>query len=124
LINQKIKRYDSEKLLHLCTIIAIGFGIPLLFFPQLMIDIYAVQKTEVTGILDLASRGYGSLLIALGIACFAIRNTQSVQVRRAFLLMLAISNPLTLIVHIRAIMQNTENSMGWGTVLCLGILTA
>ena len=103
-------------------IVSLAFGIPLLFASQMMVDMYAVQKTEVTGLLDLVARGYGALLIAVGVTYILIRDASPSIARRGFLQLPILGNTLATIVHVRAMLQGTENSMGWTTVLIIAAL--
>ena len=106
------------------TLLNLGFGLGLLFVPQMMIDTYASQKTELTGTLDLIARGYGTGLIDLGICAYLMRNAKASLARYAFLVATCVTGVLVTIVHIRAILRGDENSLGWLTVLLLVIVTA
>ncbi len=105
-------------------VIALGYGIPLLLFPQSVLEFYSTQNTDVTAnILDFVSRSYGALLTACGVAFYYMRNSSTSQGRRALLLLPSVGNPIAVILHILAILQNIENSIGWGTVIILSVLS-
>jgi inner membrane protein involved in colicin E2 resistance len=99
------------------TFLSVSFGIGLILAPQMLIDMYANQKAEISGILDTISRGYGTLLTAFGILAYLSRNAKPSQLRQAFFISSCIGNTLVTIVHIRAILQGTENTLSWTIVL-------
>ena len=106
------------------TLLNFGFGLGLFFFPQMMVDTYGGQKTDVGGTFEIVARGYGTALIGLGIAGFLMRNAGASLARYAFLVATCISAVLVTMVHIRALLRGDENSLGWITVLLLGIIVA
>ncbi len=106
------------------TILNFGFGLGLFFFPQMMVDTYGGQKTDVGGTFEIVARGYGTALIGLGIAGFLMRNAGASLARYAFLVATCVSAVLVTGVHIRALLRGDENSLGWLTVVLLGIIVA
>ena len=106
------------------TLLNFGFGLGLFFFPQMMVDTYGGQKTDVGGTFEIVARGYGTALIGLGIAGFLMRNAGASLARYAFLVATCVSAVLVTGVHIRALLRGDENSLGWITVVLLGIIVA
>lgn len=106
------------------TLLNFGFGLGLFFFPQIMLDTYGGQKTDVGGTFEIVARGYGTALIGLGIAGFLMRNAGASLARYAFLVATCVSAVLVTMVHIRALLRGDENSLGWITVALLGIIVA
>jgi uncharacterized membrane protein len=106
------------------TLLNLGFGLGLLFVPQMMLDTYGGQKVDVTGAFEIVARGYGTGLIGLGIAAYLMRNAKASLARYAFLVATCVTGVLVTIVHIRAILRGDENSLGWVTVLLLVIVIA
>ena len=106
------------------TLLNFGFGLGLFFFPQMMLDTYGGQKTDVGGTFEIVARGYGTALIGLGIAGFLMRNAGASLARYAFLVATCVSAVLVTGVHIRALLRGDENSLGWLTVVLLGIIVA
>jgi hypothetical protein len=104
------------------SILNLAFGIGLLLAPQMMLDTYGGQKTDLTGTLEMVVRGYGTGLIALGIAAYLMRNAKFSLAMYAFLVATCVSGILVTIIHIRAILRGDENSLGWVTVLLLLII--
>ena len=104
------------------TLLNFGFGLGLFFFPQMMLDTYGGQKTDVAGTFEIVARGYGTGLIGLGIAGFLMRNAGASLARYAFLVATCVSAVLVTMVHIRALLRGDENSLGWLTVVLLGII--
>ena len=103
-------------------LVSLGYGIPLLFAPSMLTAMYTTQTLDVSGALDILSRGYGTLLIGVGIGCWTARDAGASLARRSMLLMPTIGNTLVTIVHIKAILQGTENALGWTTVLITAVL--
>ena len=103
-------------------LVSLVYGIQLLFVPSMLVSVFTSQTLEVTSVLDVISRGYGTLLTAVGIAYWTARDAGASIARRSMLLMPAIGNTLVTIVHIRAILQGTENALGWTTVLITAVL--
>ena len=106
------------------TLLHLGFGIGLLLVPQMMLDTYGSQKTDITGTFEIVARGYGTALIGLGIAAYMMRNAKASLARYAFLVATCVTGVLVTIIHIRAILRGDENSLGWLTFLLLVIVTA
>ena len=106
------------------TLLNFGFGLGLFFFPQMMVDTYGGQKTDIGGTFEIVARGYGTALIGLGIAGFLMRNAGASLARYAFLVATCVSAVLVTMVHIRALLRGDENSLGWITVVLLGIIVA
>jgi hypothetical protein len=106
------------------SIVNFAFGIGLLLAPQMMVDTYDEQKTELTAALELVAQGYGTGLLALAIAAFLMRNAKFSLAMYAFLVASFVSAILVIIIHVRAILRGDENSLGWLTVLLIGIIAA
>jgi hypothetical protein len=102
-------------------ILSLGFGIPLLLVPLMLTSVYVASLPDTTGTVETLSRGYGTLLIALGILSYMMRNVKAPSARYAFFVSVFIGNLLVTIVHIRAIIIGFENSAGWSTALLTAI---
>ncbi len=102
----------------------ISFGLGLLFLPQMMVDMYLVQKGDMSAALDFLARSYGTALTGLGLMAYMIRDSQASLARYVFLLGTMVTGILVTCVHVRAIFQGVENNMAWGTVILLLIVTA
>jgi hypothetical protein len=120
----KINKMTTKNFFTYQTILNFGFGLGLFFFPQMMMDTYGGQKVDVTGAFEIVARGYGTGLIGLGIAAFLMRNASASLARYAFLVASCATGVLVILVHIRALLNGDENSLGWLTVLLLGVIVA
>ena len=105
-------------------LVSLVYGLQLLFVPSMLVAVFTSQTIDMSGVLDVISRGYGTLLTAVGIGCWTAREAGASLARRSMLLMLAIVDTLVTIVHIRAIIQGSENALGWTTVLIAAVLAA
>lgn len=106
------------------SILNLAFGIGLLLAPQMMLDTFGGQKTDLTGTLEIVVRGYGTSLMALGIAAYLMRKAKFSLAMYAFLVASFVAAILVIIIHVRAILRGDENSLGWLTVLLIGIIAA
>jgi hypothetical protein len=87
----------------------------------MLTSVYVASLPDTTGIVETLSRGYGTLLIAVGILSYMMRNVKASSARYAFFVSVFIGNFLVTIVHIRAIIIGFENSAGWSTALLTAI---
>jgi hypothetical protein len=100
----------------------ISFGLGLLLTPQMLMDMYSVQTSDVSGTFDVIARSYGTLLTSLGIMAFLMRDAKSSLGRYVYLLGTAIAGFLATVVHLKAILQGVENSLSWLVVLSTSII--
>ena len=114
----------TKNLFIVSSLVALAFGLPLLFAPQAIIDVYAVDKATLTGITIHVSRCYGAILTAFGIAGLMSMNAGPSYGRRGLLIVTAINAALAMILNILAIMNGVENSVAWLTVVTLVVITA
>ena len=105
------------------SVIAFAFGLPLLFAPQAIADMYAVDKSTLSGITLHVSRAYGALLIAFGTGGFASLKAVPSYARRALLLITVVNAALTSILNILAIKNGVVNNLTWLTVVILIVIT-
>ena len=105
------------------SVILLAFGLPLLFAPQAISDMYAVDKSALSGIALHVYRVYGALLIAFGIGGFASLKAGPSYARRGLLLIIVVNAFLLLILHILAIKNGVENSLAWSIVLISAVIT-
>lgn len=103
-------------------ILNISFGLGLLLTPQMLMDMYGVQKTDVSGMFDTVSRSYGTLLTSLGITAFMMLDSKPSLARYYYLFGTAIAGFLVTVVHLKAIFQGVENSMSWLIVLSTSLI--
>jgi hypothetical protein len=106
------------------SLVAFAFGLPLLFVPQTIIDLYAVDKSALTGIALHVSRAYGALLTAFGIGGLMSLNANVSHGRRGLLIITAVNGALAMILNILAITNGVENNLAWLTVVTLIVITA
>ena len=112
-----------KNLFILASIVAFAFGLPLLFAPQGIVDMYAVDKSALPGVALHVCRAYGALLFAFGIGGFASLKAEPSYARRALLLITVVNAFLVLILHIFAIKNGVENSLAWLIVLISVVIT-
>jgi hypothetical protein len=103
-------------------ILNISFGLGLLLTPQMLIDMYGVQKSDVSGMFDVACRSYGTLLTSLGITAFLMRDSKPSLARYYYLFGTCIAGFLVTIVHLKAIFQGVESNMAWLVVLSTSLI--
>ena len=98
------------------TVINVLFGIPLLFIPKLLVDMYVVDAAQATSATFVISRAYGSLILALGVALWSARNAQASLGRRAIVQMVVVANAIVAVVYSYAVLAGVYNNMGWSIV--------
>lgn len=106
------------------TVINVLFGIPLLFVPKLLVDMYVVDAAQATPATFIISRAYGSLILALGIALWSARNAQASLGRRAILQLVVVANAIVAVVYSYAVLAGVYNTMGWSIVAINVVLAA
>jgi hypothetical protein len=104
-------------------ILNISFGLGLLLTPQMLVDMYGAQKTDVTDIFDVISRSYGTLLTSLGITAYLMRDSEPSLARYYYLFGTCIAGLLVTLVHLKGIFQGVENPMAWLVVLSTSLIT-
>ena len=104
------------------TLLNASFGLELLLMPQMLVDMYGSQKSDVSGTFDLVARSYGTLLTSLGIMAFLMRDTKPSLARYFYLLGTTIASVLVTGVHLKAIFQGVENNLAWIIVLSTSII--
>jgi hypothetical protein len=100
----------------------ISFGLGLLLTPQMLMDMYGAQTSDVSGIFDVIARSYGTLLTSLGITAYLMRDSKPSLARYYYLLGTALAGLLASLVHMKAILQGVENSLSWLVVLSTSII--
>ncbi len=104
-------------------IVCFLFGLPLLLDPSKVTDIYMTASEQFNSVSEVLGRGYGTVLIGLGVLFFSAMKATKSYGRRAILLGVTVSNILITLVHVYSITQGQENSTAWGTVILCTILT-
>ena len=104
------------------SIVALAYGLPLLFAPQGIIDMYSVEKTNLSGMVTLVSRTYGGLLIAFGIGGFMAINAGPSIARRSLIAVTTINTSISAILNLLAINNGVENSTAWVTVIVVAAI--
>jgi hypothetical protein len=104
------------------TLVLLGFGLPMMISPQILVDLYLTDTTPLTLTDVFIFRLYGLLLTSNGVLVFAARNAQSSIARKALLLSVIISGVGSSILHLMSFMQGLEKPLGWGTVLITAVL--
>jgi hypothetical protein len=113
----KTKQMTAKNFFYCQAFLNISFGLGLLLTPQMLMDMYGAQKSDVSGIFDVIARSYGTLLTSLGITAYLMRDSKPSLARYYYLLGTALAGLLASLVHIKAIFQGVENSMSWLVVL-------
>lgn len=93
------------------------FGVLHLFSPQMVADMYSLPKIDTSGALDTVLRVYGTMLMGIGLISLSLRDLQASPLRRNMFIIPIGVNIVLAFIHIRAMSQGVENSMGWSTVL-------
>jgi hypothetical protein len=98
------------------------FGIALFFFPDFLGKEYLTNPEWINEGTKIVAKGYGSLLLALGIAFWLARNSGPSIARHALVVLGTFSNIFLIIIHSMAILGGVETAIAWGTVVMALIL--
>ncbi|MBK8503982.1 MAG: hypothetical protein IPL46_18310 [Saprospiraceae bacterium] len=99
------------------------FGLGLMFTPDQTLKIYASLWSEIPDFAIIAVRGWGGLILSLGIALFSAIKASESYGRRALLIVICLGNGLLVLINLYATLTGIENSMGWTLVAVLAVLT-
>ena len=105
-------------------VIDFAFGLGLLFVPQIIVDMYALEKGMDLGSFDALARGYGTLLTATGVGAYWVRNAAPSVGRQGLFIIGLVGSILVAILHIWAMQKGFENGMAWSIVLFSTIAAA
>jgi hypothetical protein len=102
-------------------IVALFFGIVLMFFPEALTKMVLTDPAMTAGQKALANN-YGVVLVAMGIGLLAARNSIPSAARRGFVIQITISGLVLAGYDIRDILSGVCKSAEWGVVAIVGIL--
>ena len=114
----------TKNLFIVSSLVALAFGVPLLFAPQAIIDVYSADKSTLTSIATHVCRVYGGMLIAFAIGGLMAQNAEASLARRSLIIVTVINAGLSMILNALAVVNGVENNLGWLTVLTLVVITA
>jgi uncharacterized membrane protein YfcA len=102
-------------------IVALLFGVGFVLLPGLMFAIYGIEASPAS---YLGFRLFGSVLIAIGVLTWSLRDSTNWEAVRALLLSVAIGNVIGLLLVFFASINGTLGAMGWTAVLIYLLLLA
>lgn len=106
------------------TLVSIGFGLVYLFYPQMLIDDYLVDKTPLNSTGQTIALHYGSLLITIGFVQWFARNTQPSGARKSILFIPLLSNLFVVIISIYCLSKGIETSaIIWTVIIPLALMS-
>jgi hypothetical protein len=103
-------------------VICVLFGISLVFFPDMMGKEYLTNPDWINEGAKIIAKGYGSLLLAVGIANWFTRNSTPSKARHSMIILGTFANIFLIVVHTMAIFGGVETNFTWGTVVLVTIL--
>lgn len=103
-------------------IVCLLFGLPLIFTPQVLANIFLVDPVLSDGALATFC-SYGIILSGSGIALLYAKNALPLSARKAFLIFIAISGTFTAINNIHAIVTGIANNHEWGIIISTAIIS-
>lgn len=102
-------------------IIALLFGLGFVLLPGVMFSIYGIAASAAS---HLGFRLFGSVLIAIGVLTWFLKDSANWEAVRALLLSVAIGNLIGLLLVFFATINGTLGAMGWTAVLIYLLLLA
>jgi hypothetical protein len=103
-------------------IVCLLFGLPLIFSPQVLANIFLVNPVLTDGAIA-AFRSYGIVLSGAGIALLFARNALPSKARKALLIFIAISGTFTAINNLYGVVTGIGNSTEWGVIISTAIIS-
>ena len=110
----------TKNLFTFAGIIALIFGLPLIFNPDFVIKTFLVDSTMTAGA-AFTMRGYGILLSSLGIGLLSARNSVPSAGNRGLLLIIVIGAAVGLINSIYMSIKGLSTNSNWFIVILLAI---
>ena len=105
------------------TLVSLGFGLVYLFYPQMLIDDYLVDKTPLNSTGQTIALHYGTLMVSVGIAAWFSRNAQPSVGRRALLIITCLSCLLVCIISFYLLSKGIETSaIIWTVIIPLAFM--
>jgi hypothetical protein len=95
-------------------IIAVLFGLALVFIPTPMMSLFGVTLND-GGLFS--TRVLGAAYLAIAIISWLVRNSPSSSELRAIVLAFLVSNTISFIIAVIYKLQGVSNALGWITVL-------
>lgn len=114
---------NTKNLFIFNAIIAFLFAIPMMFAPKIVAEMYLINPSLANDAAMVVMRGYGSLLFALTVCLWYIRNAPPSRVLKGILLLICTADVILCLVHAHAILTGVENNQAWGIVL-VGVILA
>ena len=103
-------------------IVCLLFGLPLIFSPQVLANIFLVDPALSNGAIA-TFRSYGIILSGAGIALLCARNALPSKARRAFLIFIVISGVFTAINNTHGVVTGIGNNYKWGVIISTAIIS-
>lgn len=103
-------------------IVCLLFGLPLIFRPQVLANIFLVDPALTDGAIA-TFRSYGIILSGGAIALLSARNSLPSKARRGLLIFIAVSGTFTTINNIHAVVTGIGNNTEWGVIISTAIIS-
>src|SRR5947209_7996944 len=100
--------------LLISAIVALIFGFGFVLLPGVMFSIYGIASAPAA---VLGFRLFGSVLIAIGVLTWLLKDSTDWPAIKALLLSVAIGNVIGLLFVLLATLNGTLSAMGWSAVL-------
>ena len=105
----------SLKNVMICkAIICLGFGIPMLLVPAMLMSLYGLQLDS-NGVM--MARLYGGALFGTMLLTWFARNDEGSMALRAAVLYMFIYNGINFVVTLTATLTGVMNAFGWSAVI-------
>ncbi len=99
------------------TILLFLFGLGLTFATDFMGRQYLTNPSWINEGAKLLAQGWGTMLLATGVACWYIRDAGDSLGGKVMLLLLLVSNLALIVIHTLAVLNGVETTLGWAQVL-------
>jgi len=106
--------------LVLNTIIALVFGIGLVFMPATVAALYGITSEPAV---NLMGQFFGTELLAIGLLCWFARSVSDSKAQGAITLAFLIANVVGLVVSVMGTLSGVMNAVGWSAVVIYLVLS-
>ena len=112
---------STKLFLTVGVILALGFGLPFLIAPSLVMNVYGISSTSD---LMVAYRYFGVALLTVGLVIWPVRSSRDVSIIRPILVGHAVGDLAGVLVSAWAAVSGATNGLAWLNVLIYAGLAA
>jgi hypothetical protein len=110
---------NSKNLLTLQSVVAILFGLGLVFIPQQLLEPYLNNAGDLNIVGQTVGSIYGAALMAIGVGCWIARND---TFPKSWIYGILVAHVINLYIYLSAYFHGTFTSIVWTSIILSGII--